>query len=139
MRDINSHDWRLKVEPNRVITGHNASSREQDGRNGAFLILAKYRTKLSGSPVYFCVICSDQLEWEHVSVHCRAGIHPAYYFNFTPTWDDMCFVKDLFWEPDEAVMQLHPARKDWVNNHLSTLHLWKPVNVEIPMPPKAFV
>lgn len=65
--------------------------------------------------------------WEHVSVSAKIGL---------PRWDEMCWVKDQFWEPDEWVMQFHPAEKDYVNIHENVLHLWKPINVEIPHPPR---
>ncbi|HEX8807767.1 MAG TPA: hypothetical protein VF760_02095 [Xanthobacteraceae bacterium] len=68
--------------------------------------------------------------WEHVSVsaskHC-------------PTWREMCFIKDLFWAPEEVVMQLHPGQADWVSNHARCLHLWRPTDVLIPLPPPAAV
>lgn len=68
--------------------------------------------------------------WEHVSV--SAG-------KYCPNWREMCFVKDLFWSEDEIVMQLHPAKADWINNHSKCLHMWRPTDREIPMPPPAAV
>ena len=64
--------------------------------------------------------------WEHVSVSCS---------NRCPNWPEMAFVKDLFWGPDECVVQYHPPEKDYVNNHPGVLHLWK-APVVMPMPPK---
>ncbi len=43
-------------------------------------------------------------------------------------------VKDLFFEESEAVMQLHPPKKDYVNSHPYCLHLWRPRSIEIPLP-----
>jgi hypothetical protein len=63
---------------------------------------------------------------EHVSVSAR---------NRCPNWMEMCFVKDLFWNEEEAVMQLHPPRSQYVNQHAFCLHLWRPINTDIPMPP----
>jgi len=37
--------------------------------------------------------------------------------------------------PDDVVMQLHPARSDYVNNHNFCLHLWRPQGQTIPTPP----
>lgn len=65
--------------------------------------------------------------WDHVSI-VPANRDRA------PTWEEMCFVKSLFWDDEEAVMQLHPPRSQWVNNHPNCLHLWRPVHLEIPMP-----
>lgn len=68
--------------------------------------------------------------WDHVSVSFR---------NKTPTWDEMCIVKDIFFHENECVIQYHPPKSEYVNNHPHTLHLWKPQNGTIPMPPKIFV
>jgi hypothetical protein len=68
--------------------------------------------------------------WEHVSVSTTYRC---------PTWDEMCFVKDLFWLPTEAVMQLHPPESEYVNNHRFCLHLWRPTRDVIPLPPSVYV
>jgi hypothetical protein len=76
----------------------------------------------------------DLSGWEHVSVHAFRGAQKR-----TPTWREMCWVKDLCWEADEVVMQLHPARADYVNIHPHVLHLWRPIDGTIPLPPKIMV
>jgi hypothetical protein len=63
--------------------------------------------------------------WEHVSVSAST----------VPVWGEMCWVKDLFWGPEEVVVQYHPPESQYVNVHGRVLHLWKPVGLEIPMPP----
>ena len=68
--------------------------------------------------------------WEHVSVS---------YNGKCPTWDEMCYVKNIFWNEDECVVQYHPAKKDYVNLHPYCLHLWKPIGIDIPKPPKELV
>jgi len=68
----------------------------------------------------------EEVPFEHVSVSTKTRC---------PHWKEMCFVKDLFWDPEEMVMQLHPPQSQWVNNHPYCLHLWKPVKQEIPAPP----
>lgn len=57
----------------------------------------------------------------------------------TPTWEQMCFMKDIFWREDEVCMQLHPKKEDYVNNMQYCLHIWKPINIEIPTPPNIMV
>lgn len=76
------------------------------------------------------VVASWAGGWEHVSV-CPE--------NRCPTWDEMCEIKDMFWRDDETVIQIHPARRDYVNFMQNCLHLWKPINQDIPLPPKLFV
>lgn len=51
----------------------------------------------------------------------------------------MDHIKRLFWDDEEAVMQLYPPRSCWVNNHEFCLHLWRPKHVEIPLPPEIAV
>jgi hypothetical protein len=68
--------------------------------------------------------------WEHVSVSLERRM---------PNWREMCFVKDLFWLPEEAVMQLHPPESSYVNNHPNCLHLWRPLKQDIPLPPPDMV
>lgn len=80
------------------------------------------------------VIAADGLEvgWEHVSVTVEGLRKP-------PGWEEMCIVKNLFWEPDACVVQFHPAETDYVNVHPGCLHLWRFVGGEFPMPPKICV
>ena len=56
-----------------------------------------------------------------------------------PTWDEMCKMKDIFWRDDEVCMQLHPKKEDYVNNMKYCLHIWKPIDKEIPTPPSVMV
>lgn len=76
------------------------------------------------------VIASHGGRWEHVSVSLR---------NRCPTWDEMCFIKDLFFNPEDCVIQYHPPKLAYINNHNYVLHMWRPLDEKIPMPPAAFV
>ena len=76
------------------------------------------------------VIASWGGGWEHVSVSLK---------NRCPNWREMNHVKDLFWHEDVVVMQLHVAKKDHVNLHDYCLHMWRPLEADIPLPPKIFV
>jgi hypothetical protein len=106
-----------RVERGRVRTGTFASS-PADGNNGAFLL------ELSGGTLQ--LIVSDGEGWEHVSASFR---------NRCPTWPEMCYIKDLFWEVEEWVCQWHPPRSQYVNNHPYCLHLWRPTNGFADVPP----
>jgi len=77
---------------------------------------------------------SDEVAWEHVSLRAR-----DYKGERTPTWAEMQRVKELFWDDEECVVQYHPPRSDYVNNHPHVLHLWKPVGIEMPRPPSIAV
>ena len=96
------------------------------GNNGAFDLTQRFHGK------HTFAIASDQEGWEHVSVS-----HP----DSMPTWEEMCIVKDLFWDREACVMQLHPPARNYVNNHQFCLHLWRPTatGVFIPQPPEWMV
>lgn len=56
-----------------------------------------------------------------------------------PTWEQMCTMKEIFWQDDEVCMQLHPKKSEYVNNHNYCLHIWRPIDKEIPTPPSIMV
>lgn len=95
-----------------------------DAYNGAF--------KIPMNSKYFTVIASNGGGWEHVSISILNSKR-------TPTWSEMCQIKDMFFNENEVVMQLHPAKKEYVNIKNNCLHLWRPIGVEIPTPPRFMV
>lgn len=80
------------------------------------------------------IIASDgqDVGWDHVSVTLDQSKN-------TPTWGEMDFVKDLFWDETETVMQLHVPKSDHICNHPGCLHLWRPTRETIPLPPGILV
>ena len=100
-------------------------SSSADGNNGAFWIESPEPGRR------LALICSDGLGWERVSVHaCRAEGRQLR----TPTWKEMAYVKDLCWDGEDVVMQLHPRKSEYVNQHPHVLHLWRPTHGLIPTP-----
>jgi hypothetical protein len=112
------------VEKGRITKGPLAS-KPGSGMNGAYEII--------GPVSLISVIASNGGGWEHVSVSVSS--RP----DILPGWEEMCFVKDLFWRPEECVLQYHPSEEDYVNIHPSVLHLWRPIDQEIPKPLKIMV
>lgn len=82
---------------------------------------------------HILAIASNGGGWEHVSVSIRQGNNCP-----TPTWDEMCYVKSLFWDDEDCVIEYHPPKSQYVNN-FNCLHLWRPTDRAIPMPPSIFV
>jgi hypothetical protein len=74
------------------------------------------------------VVASANKHWEHISVTIESDRR-------CPTWIEMDFIKQLFFFPEETVMQLHVKASDHINIHDFCLHLWRPRDVPIPMPP----
>jgi len=71
------------------------------------------------------VIASDGLGWDHVSVSLK---------NRCPTWDEMKFIKEMFFTDDEPAFQIFPPKSDYKNAHPYCLHWWRPQNEAIPLP-----
>lgn len=76
------------------------------------------------------IIASSGEGWEHVSVSFHSR---------TPTWEEMCKVKNIFWDAEDVVIQFHPRASEYVNAHEHCLHLWRPTNATIPTPPPILV
>lgn len=117
--------YRIKNHPHPMLRRMNEEGKDKNF--GAFEV------KMDDGAILF-MIASDGFGWEHVSIHAIVDGKEE-----TPTWEEMCFIKDLFWGEDDCVIQYHPAKKDYVNCHEHTLHLWRPKDKEVPTPPKVFV
>ena len=76
------------------------------------------------------VIASNDEGWDHVSVSLPERC---------PTWAEMEHVKRLFFRDDEVAFQLHVPPSDHINVHPNCLHIWRPHDVAIPLPPSEFV
>lgn len=113
-----------RLEFGRITTGEFAST-PADGMMGAFIISANNKTLKIVSSGF-----DKESGWEHVSVSTEYR---------TPSWKEMCLIKNLFWEEEECVIQYHPAKSQYVNYHPHCLHLWKPIGAIIPTPPSDLV
>ena len=103
--------------PNQYRLRSGAYGNEDDaGNNGAFII----RTAQGA----LRCIASNGEDLEHVSVSRR---------DRCPVWEEMALIKDLFWDEEDTVMQLHPPKSLYVNCHPYCLHLWRPISVLIPL------
>jgi len=80
---------------------------------------------------HLVLICSTGYGWEHVSVSAWKNEQRE---NRCPTWNEMCYVKDLFWGEDEMVIQIHPVKDEYVTYADYVLHLWRSTKDEFPKP-----
>jgi hypothetical protein len=102
------------------------------GSDDSFGFTGYFRFILEGQLVK--VIASDMGGWQHVSVSLES--RP----NVPPKWSIMCHIKDLFWEDEDVVIQIHPRKSEYVNYHPGCLHLWRCTDGrEQPTPPSIFV
>lgn len=72
------------------------------------------------------VVWSNGGGWDHVSIS---------FADRCPTWEEMCVVKRIFFNPEETVIEYHPAESEYVNDFPYCLHLWRPQEQAIPTPP----
>lgn len=105
------------IELCRIMTGPLAST-ESLGIVGSFVIPYKNRKLF--------VMSSNALGWDHVSVSLKHRV---------PTWEEMCYVKNLFFEDEETVIQYHPPKSKYINQNKNVLHLWRQQEVEYELPP----
>ena len=101
----------------------------QKGPDGGSGTLAQLNT--SGKRNKRCVVVwSNGGGWDHVSIS---------FADRCPTWEEMCVVKKIFFNPEETVIEYHPAESQYVNTFPYCLHLWRPQQAEIPTPPIIYV
>jgi hypothetical protein len=118
-------DWGPRVERARELIGRTASCHGDDF--GFFFL------RMNGASEALRVMVSsgaDEMPWEHASVSLPTRC---------PTWNEMCWVKGLFWHDTETVVQYHPPKSDYVSFHPFCLHLWKPIGLNLPRPPAVAV
>jgi len=109
------------IEKFRVTYGRFGSTKF-DGFNGFFFI--PYAGEI------LKVMMSDMMGWDHVSVS---------YENRIPGWKELHWVKRLFWDDEETVIQIHPPESRYINRCEYCLHLWRNQNQEIELPPREMI
>jgi hypothetical protein len=107
-----------EIESSRYRHGPFASYRNEPF--GMFLPVTPDNARLK-------VIVGDGMGWDHVSVSCE---------DRCPTWDEMNWVKDQFFDPECCVLQFHPPKSQYVNNHIYVLHLWHAQGSSPELPPR---
>lgn len=112
-------------EEYRVSDGRMGSNSSY-GNNGMFII--PYR--IHGIKQTLLVIASDGLGWEHVSVSRQ---------DRSPVWEEMCIIKNIFWDESDCVIQYHPPKNEYINNHQYCLHMWRPIDFSLPIPPSLLI
>ena len=121
------------IEEIKRTTGIQIKMEGQDGFAGTVhkVIYKNGKPKFSNK-------CEDMLNFifswgggfEHLSVSTPVR---------TPTWEQMCLMKDIFWRDDKICMELHPKKEEYVDNMPYCLHIWRPIDQEIPTPPSIMV
>lgn len=94
-----------------------------------------FRIELHG--VIFNCLVSDGGGWDHVSVSLSKKSGKP--IERCPTWEEMCRVKEWFFEDHETVIQFHPKDTEYISNHKYCLHLWRRQEGEHELPPSFMV
>lgn len=68
--------------------------------------------------------------WDHVSVSLPYRV---------PAYEEMKAIKRLCFRDDEWAMELHAPPSNHISRHPYCLHLWRPQDVPIPIPPETMV
>lgn len=118
-----NHEWELRIA--RAAFG-DTTVKADPTTNGAFIV------RVPGFRTMAVIACAED-GWDHVSVSLPDA--PTK----TPSWHEMSTVQRLFFLDHEPAMQLHVPVKDHINIHNGTLHLWRPHDRDIPLPPASFV
>lgn len=123
MKDLHTLDkYRITDERTRDHFGWTG-----DAGCGAFKVYVGGRS--------FFAVASAYGGWDHVSVSPANRNRQV-----CPTWEEMCVIKNMFFEPEDCVVQFHPPKSEYVNNHPYCLHMWRCHDGrEMPMPPKFYV
>ena len=120
-------DW-SHLEPGRILEGQYTSPK--GAPYGAFII----KRKEDGARILLIADSGKETQWEHVSVSVSSKHRGKIQYEM-PDWNLMCMVKDLFWESDEAVIQIHPPKQEYVKERNSmSCHLWKSKRQECIIP-----
>lgn len=97
---------------------------------GMFLVGGRYA---HGRSLLIMACDGTETGWEHVSVSLPDNKDKC------PSWNEMSFVKDLFFDAQEAVIQFHPPASEYRNDHPGCLHLWRCTSAAFPLPPAILV
>ena len=77
---------------------------------------------------FFVVFGYKEDNYEHVSI---SALNPKVF----PTWEQMCDLKEMFFYPEEMVVQIHPKESEYIHGIeidgtqvKNVLHLWRPID-----------
>jgi hypothetical protein len=111
--------------------GNPLATKAYSGNTGCFM----YTITRKGMKFKACCIASEDFGWEHVSI----SLMTPQGADIMPSWDIMCNIKEMFWGDEARVIQFHPPKSEYVNNHAKCLHLWRSKNEKQPFPDSVLV
>ena len=127
MRNLNELNTYRDTDAEVGIYGETGGTTE-----GVFCVEYRDHNRAARYWSLLAVIASVADGWDHVSVSLAKRI---------PNWQEMEFVKHLFFRDNEVAMQLHLPPAKHINVQANTLHLWRPYTLRgrIKLPPEYMV
>jgi hypothetical protein len=116
-------------EPYRFIRDGSPWTSQPGDPCGLFIVPAQSWTK------GLKIIATDGQTSDGVDTHFEHVSVSHLQDHQTPSWEEMDAVRHLFWEPEQCVVQYHPADSVKVNLHRGCLHLWRWKLGQFPTPP----
>lgn len=120
------------LEPYRIRHGKFGS--DPGDNNGFFVVPSKPGLRRPMDLIICDGIHPEAEGWEHVSAKIRIGNS-----TYTPTWDEMAWIKSVLWDEEDCVVQFHPPKSLYINCHPNVLHLWRIINGIQPLPSKQLI
>lgn len=109
-----------RAEPFRVPTPDGVDADSEDG----FFVVKNHGFREIN------VVVSTEGGWDLVSVMTRGS---------SPTWDEMCLVREIFFRDDETAIQYSVPKPERISTHKFALHWWRPHTLELPRPPRELI
>ena len=111
------------------------ASVDENGRNGAFTLCFKDNANQA-----LQVVSGFHDGWEHVCVtrYEKRGLLKGI-VQVEPTNEEMRMVKDLFFKPEETVVEFFPRQESTLHAKEGTRHLWRHTIRDFPIPEIKFV
>lgn len=101
----------------RLTSGQHATTRA-DGNNGRFVVILMFRQSV-------LVEASDASGWEHVAISRTDRV---------VSYGELRQIKDMFWSPEDCVLQFFPPQGAFIYDDRTQLHLWRPAGADLPVP-----
>jgi hypothetical protein len=119
----------FKVPEVMRLTKGDLGTTSSNGNNGVFFV------PLSSTIIAVCVASDGkETDWEHVSVTLILKRLTPTQVKRCPIWDEMCKVKETFWDDEDCVIQFHSPKSHYVNLEPYCLHLWRYTKTDVLMP-----
>ena len=82
--------------------------------------IGAYRIQTKGR-AYLVIASIDNGLREHISISHKN-------LKIWPTWQELVFIKDIFFKDEEECYQVFPKKSEYVNIRSNCFHIWRDIN-----------